>query len=103
MTLAEYKAALDRLDDSEFARFRASFGGDFVTRQQYLDDFVGHPQYERRICQLLDLATQDERLADAAILSARAALESAKSARWAMIWAALGVIVSLAALALASR
>lgn len=58
MTVAEYKVALDALDDAGFAKFRRDFGGDFATRQQYVDDFVHHPDHERRLCQLLALTTE---------------------------------------------
>lgn len=101
MTIAEYQEALDALDDCGFANYRSAFGGDFSTRQQYVDDFVHHPAHERRICQLLGLRTEEEKLTEAALVSAKAAAESARSARWSMIWAALSVIVSLAALAIA--
>ncbi len=102
MTLSEYQCALDALDDPGFAEYRSRFGGDFATRQQYVDDFVHHPEHERRICQLLGLTTEAQKLTDAALVSARAAESSAQAARWAMIWAALGVLVALAALAVAT-
>lgn len=101
MNMAEYQEALEALDDSEFADYRSKFGGDFSTRKQYLDDFVHHPEHERRICQLLRLKTEEEKLTEATLISSKAASESARAARWSMIWAALSVIVSLAALAMA--
>jgi hypothetical protein len=101
MTIAEYQAALDALDESGFANYRSAFGGDFVTCKQYVDDFVHHPAHERRICQLLGLKTEEEKLTEAALVSAKAAAESSRSARWSMIWAALSVIISLTALAIA--
>ncbi len=101
MTVADYKSALDALDDEGFAEFRTAFGGSFTTRQQYADDFVHHPEHERRICQLLGLRTEEEKLNTAALVSAQAAADSAKSARWSMIWAALSVVVALGALFIA--
>lgn len=102
MTTSEYAAALDALDDAAFLAFRSDFGGDFTTRRQYVDDFVHHPDHERRICQLLGLKTEAEKLTEASLESAAAAADSARSARWSMIWAALAVIVALAALAIAT-
>lgn len=101
MTITEYQTALDALDEIKFANYRSEFGGSFATRKQYVDDFVHHPEHERRICQLLGLKTEEEKLTEAALVSAKAAAESSRSARWSMIWAALSVIVSLVALAIA--
>ncbi len=101
MTIIEYQSALDALDDDEFASFRAAFGGSFTTRRQYVDDFVHHPAHERRICRLLGLTTEEEKLNNATLVSAHAAEKSAKSARWSMIWAALGVVVAISALIVA--
>ena len=101
MTRTEYQSALDALDDDEFAAFRADFGGRFTTRLRYVDDFVHNPQHERRICRLLGLTTEEEKLNKATLVSAQAAADSAKSARWSMIWAALGVVVAISALIVA--
>lgn len=76
MTVAEYEVALDALDDSGFAEFRSAFGGDFATRQQYVDDFVRHPDHERRLCQLLGLTTEDDKR------TAAGALGLAKEPDW---------------------
>ena len=101
MTIKEYQSALDALDDDEFATFRADFGGSFATRLQYVDDFVNNPEHERRICRLLGLTTEEEKLNRATLVSAQAAADSAKSARRSVIWAALGVIVAISALIVA--
>ena len=69
MTRTEYKSALDALDDDEFATFLADFGGSFTTREQYVDDFVHNPEHERRICRLLGLTTEEERLNKATLVS----------------------------------
>lgn len=103
MTAAELKSALDCLTDGEFERFRKSFGGDYPTRQGYVDNFVHHPEHERRLCQILGQPTQEERQTQAALNSAEAARASARSARWSMIWAGIAVVVSLVALALSTR
>ena len=88
MTVVEYKAALAALSEEAFAAFRRDFGGDFPSRQRYVDDFVHHPEHERRLCQLLGLLTEADKLTTAAISSATSAKASARSARWAMMWAA---------------
>jgi hypothetical protein len=100
MTISEYRVALNALDEREFAEYRAAFGGE-LSRQQYVDDFVHYPTHERKICQLLGLKTEEEKLTEATLLSAKAAAESALSARWSMRWSALSVLVALAALVIA--
>lgn len=72
MTVTEYQLTLGGLDDLEFTTFRTDFGGGLATRQQYVDDFVHHPEHERRICQLLGLKTEEEKLVEAALTSAQA-------------------------------
>ena len=101
MTVTEYQSALDALDDDAFASFRAAFGGSFTTRKQYVDNLVHDPKHERRICRLLGLTTEEEKLYRATLVSAQAAADSAKSARRSVIWAALGVIVAISALIVA--
>ncbi len=102
MTITEYKSALEALDDKGFDSFRKMFGGDFATRQQYVDEFVHKPDHERRICQLLGLMSQEEKLSEASMTSARAALEAARSARWSMIWALVSVFIAMGSLFLAA-
>lgn len=84
MTITEYESALRALDDREFAAFRVAFGGDFATRQQYVDDFVNHPEHQRRICQLLGLKTEEEKLVEAALVLAKASAGSANLTRGSM-------------------
>lgn len=103
MTVAEYKATLEALDEKQFIAFRAKFGGDYTTRQQYADDFVQHPEHERRLCQLLGVDTEQGKATAAAVSSAVAAQESARSSRWAMIWAALSLLAAITALLISSR
>ena len=49
------------------------FGVGQQTIQQRIRCFVDHPEHERRICQLLELKTEDEKLNEAALISANAA------------------------------
>jgi diguanylate cyclase (GGDEF)-like protein len=84
VTITEYESALGGLDDRKFAAFRVAFGGDFATRQQYVDDFVNHPEHQRRLCQLLGLKTEEEKLVEAALVVAKASAGSANLARGSM-------------------
>ena len=103
MTVDELRRALEAFNAQEFADFEKKFGGGLGSVQGYVDDFVFNPQHERRLCQLLGLRTEAEKLTDAALRSADASASSAASARLAMIWAGLGVGLSLVALWLAAR
>jgi len=51
-------------------------------------DYVDHPEHERRICQLLGLTTEEEK-------AVKAAVSSARSARWSMICAVISSLVAL--------
>jgi hypothetical protein len=95
MTLSELTAILDSMTDSEVSQFCSEFGGGDRSRSAIVREFVDHPEYERRICQLLGARTQEEKMTDAAVCSAR-------SARWSMIWAFVGVAISLGALVVAA-
>jgi hypothetical protein len=74
--LLNTQTALDGMSDSEFVAFRKDFGGDFATRQQYVDDFVHHPEHDRGFSQLLGLTTEE----DKRTLSGTDALKFAKEA-----------------------
>ena len=91
MTIKEYKQALKDLSDEEFAEFKKNFGGKHETPEGYVRDFVDNPKHERRICQLLGLETEEERMVEACVSSANSAKKSA-------ICALLGVGIALFAL-----
>ena len=73
MTIDEYKKRLEELRENDFKRFNDDFGGGQQTIQQRIRGYVDHPEHERRICQLLELKTEDEKLNEAALISANAA------------------------------
>ncbi len=97
MTLEEYEKRLRELTGEEFKEFTDNFGGGNETVEQRVREFVDHPEYERRICQLLGLKTEDEKLTAAALSSASAACQSAASAKLSMIWSAVASIAAIAA------
>lgn len=72
MNLKEYEKKLRDLTHEELQKFNADFGGGRTEIDQRVRDFVDHPEHERRICQLLGLKTEAEKLTDAAINSANA-------------------------------
>jgi hypothetical protein len=100
MTLEEYEKRLRELTNEELQKFNNEFGGGHKTIEQRVGEFVDHPQHERRICQLLALKTEAEKLTDATLRSANAAYQSATSARLSMIWSAIACIAAVAAVVL---
>ena len=70
MTLQEYEEKLREITPEEFQKFNVDFGGGQKTVEQRIREYVDHPEHERRICQLLGLKTEAEKLTDAAINSA---------------------------------
>jgi len=98
MTLEEYKKRLQELTAIEFKRFNDDFGGGQKTIEHRIREYVDHPEHERRICQLLGLRTENEKLNEAVLKSAHAADKSADSARMSMIWSGIASIVAILSL-----
>jgi len=97
MTLEEYGKRLQDLTDKEFEKFNNDLGGGQKTIEQRVREFVDDPKHERRICHLLGLKTEAEKLTAAALKSANAAEQSAVSAKLSMIWSAIACIAAIAA------
>ncbi len=95
MNIAEYSKRLNELSDDELKNFNSAFGGGQKTRDERVRGYVDYPEHERRICQLLGLKTEDEKLVEAALNSAEASVQSARSARLSIIWAAIACLISI--------
>jgi len=77
MTIDEYREKLKKLNDDKFNKFKEDFGGDLKTREEYVRNFVDNPKHERRICQLLKLKTEEEKITRATTRATIAAIISA--------------------------
>lgn len=97
MTLEEYGKRLQELTGKQLEKFNNDFGGGQKTIEQRVREFVDDPKHERRICHLLGLKTEAEKLTAAALKSANAAEQSAVSAKLSMIWSAIACIAAIAA------
>jgi len=97
MTSEEYRERLRELNDEEFQKFNNDFGGGEKTIEERVREFANNPEHERRICYLLGLKTEAEKLTVAALKSANAAEQSAASAKWSLIWSAIASIAAIAA------
>jgi hypothetical protein len=99
----EVQEQIEGLSDEDFAKFQADFGGDRLSRKEYIDAFVNNPAaQERKLCQLLGLLTESEKLTQSILesdhasrTSAAAAVESARQARIAVHISEVAVIVSI--------
>ncbi len=85
-TPTEVQKRLDKLTDHEYADFWRKFGGEPVSREDLVTRLVHNPSWERRLCQLLGLQTESEKLPGAAV---------DRTSAW---MAALAVLIALAAL-----
>ena len=101
MTLEEYEGRLRELTTEELQKFNNDFGGGQKNIEQRVRELVDHPEHERRICQLLGLKTEAEKLTNAALKSANAADQSAASAKLSMIWSGIACIAAIAAVVVA--
>jgi ferric-dicitrate binding protein FerR (iron transport regulator) len=101
MSLEEYEERLRELTVEELQKFNNDFGGGQKTIEQRVRELVDHPEHERRICQLLGLKTEAEKLTKAALKSANAADQSAASARLSMIWSGIACTAAIAAVVVA--
>ena len=111
MTFDELKARLEAMSDDQVMLFNREYGGGGTGRKWLLDHFlsnVGDPKVEAKLCNFLQIPTEQERInkatfsaADAANMSAKHANEGnaiAHRANWisvvALVIAAIALIVS---------
>ena len=94
MTVSEFKAILEGMSEQEFLDFRKEFGGDFTSLEGYVGNFVHDPKQERRLCQILGVPSEDEKLTGAAMESAQSAKDASESAKTASILAGLALVLS---------
>ena len=85
MTINEYRKELKRMTDEELQEFNRTFGGGERSREERVAEFAHDPKHERRICQLLCLVTQEERMTQGSLWATRAAAVSAISAVTAIV------------------
>ena len=91
MNLTELRAGLKQLNDADFKKFVSEFGGDFQEPEGVVRAFVDDPKLERRLCQLLGLATEEEKMV-------QATMSAAYSAKLSVIAATIATVIALIAL-----
>ncbi|MCP5245517.1 MAG: hypothetical protein H6937_06040 [Burkholderiales bacterium] len=91
MNRQEFEATLRKMSSEEFDAFVKDFGGDAKIPDTIIRNYIDHPEWEPRLCQILGFLTEEERRTEAI-------LRSATSARWSAIAAAISAIIALLAL-----
>ena len=102
MNIVELRDTLRKKSEKELSDFAEAFGGGLKDPLKIERTFVDHPEYERRMCHLLGLKTEEEKrtqaafeTAQAAFETAQAAFETAKGAKCAAIAASISALISL--------
>lgn len=98
MNVQEYRETLESLSDKERKDFIDKFGGKERTSEELVRDYADNPEHERRICYLLNLKTENEKISDSVIHSARSAQTASKTAFWSCIATFLIAIATIIAL-----
>ena len=88
MTREELKDKLNKMSDKEFNNFVKNLGGGYKDPSKLLRNYIDHPEWEPRICQLLGLQTEEEKRTQAVI-------EAGKGAKYAAIAASISALISL--------
>lgn len=88
MNREELEDRLSKMSESEFNDFIKKFGGGHKDQSQLLRNYIDHPEWEPRICQLLGFKTEDEKRTQASI-------EAGKGAKYSAIAASISALISL--------
>ncbi|MCX5875800.1 MAG: hypothetical protein NT087_05820 [Deltaproteobacteria bacterium] len=91
MNRQELENILQKMSPENFDAFVEKFGGDAKSANTIIRNYIDHPEWEPRLCQILGFSTEEERRTQSILLSA-------VSARWSAIAAAISAIISLLAL-----
>jgi len=97
MNIQEYEEKLRKLSPVELNKFNDDYGGGQLSVEQRVRNFVNEPQHEARICQLLNLKTESQKVTDATVNSADAAVKSASSAKISMICSIFACLAAIIA------
>ncbi len=108
MTPSEFEVILSRMTEAEFDAFKREFGGNY-DRKGFVDWFLAHgDQFEGRICHILKVPTEADKLASVAAVGSRAEQEQATAAhrsnelsrsanaiaRWSMVVSGLALLAT---------
>jgi hypothetical protein len=75
------------MDEGEFTEFKAWWGGDGNTKEWYVQDFLRHPEHEARLCDHLDVLTEEQRRTESLRASSQVRMENGTTLDCAICWA----------------
>ena len=93
----EYEEKLRKLSPNELKKFNDDYGGGQLSVEERVRNFVDEIQNEPRICQLLGVKTESQKITDATVNSADAAMKSASSAKVSMICSIFACLAAIVA------
>ena len=91
MNRQELENTLRKMSSDQFDAFVNEFGGDHRTPDTIIRNYIDHPGWEPRLCQLLGFLTEEER-------RTQASLRAAAAAKWSAIAAAISALIALSTL-----
>ena len=97
MNIQEYEKALRKKSTEELKKFNEDYGGGDLTVEQRVRNFVDGSHHEARMCQLLNLKTESQKITDATVKSGEAAVKSAFTAKISMICSIVACVVAIIA------
>ena len=98
MTIDELREKLNELEkEGKLDRFIEDFGGENRTVEDIVREYTRNPEFEFHICYLLGLKTEDEKLTESALRSAKAAESSAQTAKNAIYVSVVAASAAIAA------
>lgn len=95
MNLEELRNGLLKLSDLKFEQFVNDLGGGHKDREAVVRTFVDKPDLERRLCQLLNIPTEAEKMVQATLDAASSAKRSANVATIASAIALISLVVTI--------
>ena len=98
MNKEELRDTLNKMSDKKVSDFTGELGVVLKDRPEIEKAFVDHPEYERRMAQILGLKSEEEKRTQAVIETAKAANEAAKGSKCAAIAALITALISLSVL-----
>ncbi len=91
MNRQELENTLRKMSPEDFVAFVKKLGGEDKTRDTIIRNYIDHPEWEPRLCQILGFLTEEER-------RTQSILRSSSAARWSAIAATISAIIALLAL-----
>ncbi len=91
MNRQELDNTLRQMSQEEFTAFVKDLGGEHKIPDTIIRNYIDHPEWEPRLCQLLGFLTEEER-------RTQAVLRSGAAAKWSAVAAAVSAIIALMSL-----